>query len=348
MMTNSTLITQEGLSALVEDLRQARIQVIGPARVSDGAVEYQRLADLSGWTPGVQPRRSLKEWFLPVTEPLFRYRKEGPRVLVEELAPPDAPRVVLGAYPCDAAALPILDAVMGWDYRDEPWFARREATVVISQACPGGDRSCFCTAVGLTPDSAAGSDLLWKPNGSGWQVRVETAKGEAFLQQWSRHFQPANGNHVQPAEPPPPQPLRADPERIRAWIETHFEDPFWQEISLRCHGCGGCAAVCPTCHCFDIVDEPENPVQGARRRNWDTCQTALFTRHASGHNPREDQCGRCRQRVNHKFAIYPARFGRVLCTGCGRCARTCPSGQDITEILSRIDQWAAGPGGAGT
>jgi len=347
VMTKQMRITKEGLSALVEDLRQARTQVIGPARVSDGAVEYRRLADLADWTPGVQPRRSLKEWFLPVTEPLFRYRKAGPRVLIEELAPPDAPRVVLGAYPCDAAALPILDAVMGWDYRDEPWFTRREATVVISQACPGGDRSCFCTAMGLGPDSAAGADLLIRAEESGWVVEVHTAKGDAFVQQWPRHFQPIEGDRNQrPAQAPRQGALQVNPERVRAWIESHFEDPFWQEVALRCHGCGGCAAVCPTCHCFDIVDEPENPVQGARRRNWDTCQTALFTRHASGHNPREDQCGRCRQRVNHKFAIYPARFGRVLCTGCGRCARTCPSGQDITEILSRIDQWAAGPGGA--
>ncbi|MBK9968973.1 MAG: hypothetical protein IPP07_30750 [Holophagales bacterium] len=30
-----------------------------------------------------------------------------------------------------------LDKVMGWDYRDELWFGRREATtIVIGIACP--------------------------------------------------------------------------------------------------------------------------------------------------------------------------------------------------------------------
>ena len=60
--------------------------------------------------------------------------------------------------------------------------------------------------------------------------------------------------------------------------------------------------------------------------------------HASGHNPRADQIARYRQRVMHKFAIYPTKFGEVLCTGCGRCVRACPVGQNIGEILVAIDE----------
>ncbi len=94
-------------------------------------------------------------------------------------------------------------------------------------------------------------------------------------------------------------------------------------------------ANCPTCHCFDIVDEG-NIKGGYRARNWDSCQYANFTSHASGHNPRASQADRQRQRVYHKFYIYPEKFGEVLCTGCGNCTRNCPAGLGILNVTSEI------------
>jgi len=38
--------------------------------------------------------------------------------------------------------------------------------------------------------------------------------------------------------------------------------------------------------------------------------------------------------------VYPGKFGDVLCTGCGRCSRACPTGQDLAEILAAIDERA--------
>ena len=133
---------------------------------------------------------------------------------------------------------------------------------------------------------------------------------------------------------------------MRDWIDTHFEDPLLASLAVRCNGCGACTSVCPTCHCFDIVDEEEGVGRGTRRRCWDTCQASTFTLHASGHNPRDDQHVRYRQRINHKFAIYPLKFGEVLCTGCGRCTRVCHAGQDLVEILAAIDIAARRPGAA--
>ena len=77
---------------------------------------------------------------------------------MEEVPLAQPKQVILGAKPCDAAGMDILDKVMNWDYRDELWFARREATTIVSLFCPGLDCSCFCTAVGAGPDSTRGSD----------------------------------------------------------------------------------------------------------------------------------------------------------------------------------------------
>ena len=62
----------------------------------------------------------------------------------------------------------------------------------------------------------------------------------------------------------------------------------------------------------------------------------MFTKHASGHNPRPDQASRYRQRVMHKFAYTVSNVGETFCVGCGRCISHCPVNIDIREILEEV------------
>jgi ferredoxin len=347
----TTSISHEQLAALLVDLVGAGTTVIAPARAERGHVDYRPISSLAEAVfDGGMPRRSLKELFLPPTEPLLTWRYVQGAVELRDVPTTFAPCVVLGARPCDAAALDVVDRVMDWDYHDELWFGRRAATTVVSLACSAADASCFCLGVGLAPDSAKGADILLRPAGEGFLAEVVSEKGEALVAAHSDRFRPAPEPLIPAAAAadaqsgprpsvPAPLPLPA----IRSWLESNFEHPVWEQLALRCHGCGACAAVCPTCHCFDIVDEPEGVAHGTRRRNWDTCQTGRFTVHASGHNPRASQTARIRQRVMHKFAIYPAKFAQTLCSGCGRCARECPAGMDLPEILALLTSLATAP-----
>ncbi len=341
-MSRPTIRLVTDVAGLVADLVTAGIEVVAPVQLAGGAVEYRAVSCLVEATlGGALPRLSLKAFFLPPSEPLLAWRYEDGGVVLHSASErPAQPLVVLGARPCDAAALDIVDRVMGWDERDELWFGRREATTVISVVCPGCDDCCFCDAVGLGRSATRGADLLLEPDGDQARVTVLSNRGRALVDAYSSRFQST--------EPEPESGVGEgtgitveEIDAAKEWLAGAFDHPVWQEIALACHGCGVCAAVCPTCHCFDIVDEPEGVTSGVRRRCWDTCQTAGFTVHASGHNPRSNQDARLRQRLLHKFFIYPERFGDTLCTGCGRCARACPAGIHLPELLRRLGRLAA-------
>lgn len=345
-------ISGEKLASLVKKLVAEGTEVIAPALQPGikATLAYRPIQDVQEvHIDPALPSRSLKEYFFPVREDLFRFCRKKNEVTLEEVPPDNRPRLILFARPCDTAALKILDRVMDWEYRDEFWFARRQAAVVIGLACDGGDDSCFCTAVGLAPDSGSGADLLAIPAGKDYLIEPQSEKGSTFLQQRAEFFQdtaadPAADAYRQAAAQRAAARQNPHKERLLSWLDGHFQDEAWKGIAQKCHGCGACAFVCPTCHCFDIVDEMEGLTQGVRRRHWDTCQTCKFTVHASGHNPRHDQNARIRQRVMHKFYIYPSRFGEILCTGCGRCSRACPGGMDLLEILHAIEEKAEATG----
>ena len=327
----SEIITREGLDQLVGAwLAQGR-RVAGPAKIGDDRVMFIPLvaADQLALEGYVHAENSIKEFIFPRSEKLYGYTFAGQQVELIDWNVDDAPRLILGARPCDAAALPVLDHVFNWDTKDEFYNRRRAATTIVALACTAHDASCFCTSVGLGPDSEKGADALLLPlEGGGYEVRRVTDKGRTLFE---GKTQPSD----RAAELPPGPDKKFDSGQVREYLEKHFESPLWEEATLRCLGCGACAYSCPTCHCFDIVDEG-TAAGGCRVKNWDACQFGMFTLHASGHNPRGGQANRQRQRIQHKFRIYPEKFGETLCTGCGNCTRNCPVALGVMNVLEPI------------
>jgi ferredoxin len=145
------ILTESDVAKLVADLVGAGTRVIAPVPAGPDweETEYRPIERLEeAVLDGPLPRRSLKEFFRP-PQP-----EEGAALV---------PQVILGARPCDAAGAETLDNVMGWDYRDELWRARRVVTTVVSIACRRVESSCFCGAVGIAPDSTRGADAVLVP-----------------------------------------------------------------------------------------------------------------------------------------------------------------------------------------
>lgn len=330
----SHTITRTNLDQLVGRLLSADKSVIGLIE-SNGRYFYQQISTAQKMyiDSAIKPSNSIKEFIFPRCETICTYRHEGKNLILADAEPAGREQIIFGARPCDAASLPILDKVFAWDYQDRFYQQRRANTTVVSLACKESDKDCFCTSVGLAPDSRAGADaMLLQIAADSFEVRIFTEKGAALF----RGHTEESDKTGKTAEPPK---VKFDVRQVASYLRKHFADPLFEHTSMRCVGCGGCTYVCPTCHCFDIVDEG-GAEKGKRVKNWDACQFGMFTLHASGHNPRPEQSARQRNRVLHKFNIYPEKFGAILCTGCGNCTRVCSTSLGIHPVLTLIDQVA--------
>jgi ferredoxin len=332
----SQTISKQALDRLVDQWVAQDRRVAGPRQVRPGLMHYTPItsADQLVWDPATKPTNSIKQFVFPRNEKLYDYRiGEKQQIELVDAEPFDGQQIIVGARPCDTAALAILDAVFNWDCADAFYNRRRERTTVVTLACQGHDVNCFCTSVGSGPGDERGSDVLLVDLGNGsFEVRCLTDKGRTLFD-----GQTQASDSVGTIGPGPERSV--DLEAVGRFLANGYDSPLWQS-SLRCLGCGACAYTCPTCHCFDIVDE-RTAGGGQRVRNWDSCQFTMFTVHASGHNPRSVQAQRQRQRVYHKFRTYPEKFGQTLCTGCGNCARNCPVHLGVQPMLKAIQQATA-------
>ncbi|HVO37753.1 MAG TPA: 4Fe-4S dicluster domain-containing protein [Spirochaetia bacterium] len=294
-------------------------------------VESSAEADFSR----VNTRLSVKGLFFPQRERLLRFEGNS----FSEEMPPAERFVVFGVRPCDARSLSWLDGVFLSAAREDPYFRTRRANgIVISMACDHPSPSCFCTSTGGSPYGMDGADLLVSRTGRDGELLFEaaSARGRELLDSHGPLFQRADEKAAE-ERAAREQAARArmktiDLDGIKKKLDAGMESPLWDELSASCLGCGVCAYLCPSCHCFDITDEKQGS-RGIRVRSWDTCQFPRFTLHASGHNPRPRKKARLRQRVMHKFSYAVETAGTVYCSGCGRCVRACPVDLDIRGVL---------------
>ncbi|UCG30162.1 MAG: 4Fe-4S dicluster domain-containing protein [candidate division WOR-3 bacterium] len=284
---------------------------------------------------------SFKHYFLPQTERLFSFDMASNKIDASNGELDDNKLVVLiGLRPCDAMAIELLDQVFLQRGPEDVFYARRRRrTRIISFACSEPRTTCFCESVGCGPDAAASADMVIFALKDSYIVKTITQCGEELLNNTGMNLDGVSTEKLGERE----QMINESRDRLEKVFTSEdlngkimdFEASYWKQICQKCLGCGICTYFCPTCHCFDIVDEVAGS-KGRRIRSWDSCMYPLFTLHASGHNPRPTRKERMRQRIMHKFVYSMEQYGRRFCVGCGRCVIHCPVNLDLRLVIKEI------------
>jgi len=286
--------------------------------------------------------KSPKEFLFPQSEELYKYKFSGKDVEVKPAELDKKPRAIVAIHPCDARSLTIMDKVFNWDYSDKLYVERRKNTLLISMSCKSPDWSCFCTSVEGKPYDAEGTDIHFAEINDNYYVESRSDKGEAVIKDAKKLFTDAGKKDKEKYEALQKElmaklPVKVNIKEVSENLDLMFDDKIWDNISIKCIHCGACAYLCPTCHCFDISDQG-NYEEGKRVRCWDACMHGHFTRMAGGHNPRDAEKTRYRQRIFHKFNYYKKNFNTISCVGCGRCIAECPAGMDLVKTLQIIEK----------
>ncbi|MBN2464570.1 4Fe-4S dicluster domain-containing protein [candidate division WOR-3 bacterium] len=328
------ILSAEELGRLVTEWAKSGA-VYAPVKVKDWS-EFRRISSLAeADLTRVNTKLSARSLLFPQCETMFRFETSHPDKA--QLAAEPVPQVILGVRPCDAAGIAVLDKFFaGQGETDTFYRRRRDKTILVGLACQVPDDTCFCTAVGGSPAGTRGLDLLLTDIGGHYVAEPLTERGEAAVKDMNeaaaadlaKKDELASKATAAMAE-------RIDTRKLKELLDTADTNPVWGELSLPCVNCGACTFVCPTCHCFDITDETRKD-KGARIRVWDTCQSCMYSQHASGHNPRLAPAARFRNRTMDKFRYTVDQVGEVSCVGCGRCIRECPAGIDIRETVERL------------
>ncbi len=283
-----------------------------------------------------------KKVLLPQQETLLQFDTSGSVHRVEPVFD-DTPTVIFGVHTCDMHAIALMDRVFDQGYTDRHYRTRRKHSTIVTIEClnPCSEFS-FCKSMG-TLSVPEEFDLHIIDLGNAFSIEVGSPQGIMLLQHLTavREAKPEDFQqlHRVMSEKWPRFSYRLDFDvsELSSLIALSYRSELWTSLGEQCLGCGTCNIVCPTCNCFDVIDQVDFGLQsGSRCRVWDSCQLDRFSSLAGGHDFRTSRASRLRHRFFHKFKYQPELYEVVGCVGCGRCAQECLVHISPVDVLNEL------------
>ena len=287
--------------------------------------------------PGQQ---SWKQFLFPSRLELFKMQKTGQSWEVKPPEPDNKSYAFIGVRGCELAAILVQDkAFIRPDFHDPVYRARRSKVFIMAVDCLHPAGTCFCASMGTGPRAKEAFDLRLTELDDVFLLTVGSELGRTIIA--GMPYEAASAFVMSNAERGLEQAAQnmgrhLDTTDLPELILNNLDHPEWDDVAKRCLSCTNCTQVCPTCFCWDAVDQIDlTGTQTNRVRVWDSCYNPDYSYQAGG-NTRPTIRSRYRQWLSHKLGTWVQQYGTSGCVGCGRCITWCPASIDLTEEIPAL------------